>query len=237
MLDDIQKQRDYYARTAAQYDELHIAEMDEHSVALAAFTGLAILHKPTSILDIGAGTGRAVEQLRESLPDCRLVGVEPVAALREVGHARGVPADQLVDGDVLALDFADDSFDFVIQTAVLHHVPDPARAVAEMMRVAKHGVMLSDANRYGQGSVPARLFKDALRRLGLMNAMIYVQTHGKMSKWSESDGLYWSYSLFDNLEQLRTEFPNVLVMNTLPMAGTDPRFGSPQAMLFATKGR
>ncbi len=235
MLDDVQKQREYYARTAAQYDEMHVAERDEHSVALAAFTGLAALHKPTSILDIGAGTGRAVDQLRASWPECRLVGVEPVAALREVGHARGVPVNELVDGDVLDLDYPDDSFDFVIQTAVLHHVPDPARAVSEMMRVAKLGVMLSDANRYGQGSAPSRVFKDVLRRLNLMNAMIYVQTRGKMSKWSEGDGLYWSYSLFDNLAQLRTKFPNVLIMNTLPMAGTDPRFGSPQAMLFATK--
>lgn len=235
MSDDVRKQRDYYARTATHYDAMHIAENDEHSVALAAFTGLAALHKPTSILDIGAGTGRAVEQLRASWPDCRLVGVEPVAALRDVGHARGVPMGDLIDGDVLALDFPDESFDFVIQTAVLHHVPDPARAVSEMMRVAKYGVMLSDANRYGQGSAPARVIKDILRRLNLMDAMIYLQTRGKMSKWSEGDGLYWSYSLFDNLAQLRTKFPRVLVMNTLPMSGTDPRFGSPQAMLFATK--
>lgn len=235
MLDDVQKQRDYYARTAAHYDEMHIAERDEHSVALAAFTGLAALHNPTSILDIGAGTGRAVEQLRASWPQARLVGIEPVAALRKVGHARGVPQSALIDGDVLALDYPDESFDFVIQTAVLHHVPDPTLAVAEMMRVAKYGVMLSDANRYGQGSAPARILKDVLRRLRLMDALIYAQTRGKMSKWSEGDGLYWSYSLFDNLAQLRTKFPNVLIMNTLPMAGTDPRFGSPQAMFFATK--
>lgn len=140
----------------------------------------------------------------------------------------------LIDGDVLALDFPDNAFDFVIQTAVLHHVPNPEQAIAEMMRVARLGVMLSDANRYGQGSLGARLVKDVLRRTHLMNAMIFIQTRGRMSKWSEGDGLYWRYSLFDDLDQIRAKFPKVHIMNTAAMSGTDPRFESPQVMIYAT---
>jgi SAM-dependent methyltransferase len=235
MIDDVQAQRDYYARTAEHYDAMHVSEGDEHTVALAAFCGLATLRTPASILDIGAGTGRAVTYLQARWPQCRVVGVEPVAALRAVGHERGIAPDVLIEGDVLKLDFADDAFDYVIQTGVLHHVADPAAAVAEMMRVARVGIMLSDSNRYGQGSRPARIAKDVLRRLRLWRPFIYAQTRGRMSKWSEGDGLYYSYSLFDNLAQIRRKFPRVTVMNTQDIDGTDARFGSAHAMIFALK--
>lgn len=236
MTDDVQVQRDYYARTAEHYDALHVSDDDEHSVALAAFCGLANLRgAPASILDIGAGTGRGVQRLQAQWPECRVVGVEPVEALRAIGHTRGIAADALIDGDVLRLDFPDDAFDFVIQTAVLHHVQRPEQAVAEMMRVARVGIMLSDSNRYGQGGRGARIAKDAMRRLRLWPLFLYAQTRGRMSKWSEDDGLYYSYSVFDNLDQIRAKFPRVFVMNTHDLMGTDPRFGSAHAMIFALK--
>ncbi|MCP4435902.1 MAG: glycosyltransferase [Actinomycetia bacterium] len=42
-------------------------------------------------------------------------------------------------GDGLALPFADDSFDLVQSQAVLEHVPDPQRAVDEIVRILKPG--------------------------------------------------------------------------------------------------
>jgi SAM-dependent methyltransferase len=45
-------------------------------------------------------------------------------------------------GDGLCLPFADDSFDLIMSQAVLEHVPDPQRAVDEMIRVLKPGGQL-----------------------------------------------------------------------------------------------
>lgn len=228
-------QRDYYTRTALDYEAMHGGDIEQHAMAVGIFRAMIEAEPPESLLEVGSGTGVVLQRMQGWWPDARIAGIEPVAALREIGHARGIAQDALIDGDVQQLAFADDSFDFVIETAVLHHVPDPRRAVAEMVRVARRGVMLSDSNRYGQGSLPARVAKDALRRLGLWGALIYLQTGGKMHKWSEGDGLYYSYSLFDEIPGLRAKFPRLFMMNTDAVAGTDLRFGCGQAMLVALR--
>lgn len=235
MSEQVKEQRDYYARTAERYEDMHVSDDDEHGIAIAAFIGIARLNGAASVLDVGAGTGRALHRLRQALSDARVVGVEPVAELRAVGHQNGVPDDQLIDGDATALPFGDDEFDFVIETGVLHHVPEPAKAVAEMMRVARLGVMISDANKFGQGTPLARRLKATIRRLGLWNTLVRIQTRGKMWKWNEGDGLYYSYSVYDNIGQLPAKFPKILTMNTTPIAGTDPRSGASQVMVLALK--
>jgi ubiquinone/menaquinone biosynthesis C-methylase UbiE len=232
-MNDITRQRDYYERTAKHYEDMHVRGDDEHGVALAMFAGMARKLGAQSVLDIGAGTGRALELLTSDLPGARLIGIEPVAALREVGYAKGLSPDQLIDGSGEALPFADNSFDFVIETGVLHHVPDPAKVIAEMMRVARLGVMISDSNKFGQGSRPVRMVKSLFDRLGLWRAMIWVQTGGKMSKWSEGDGLYYSYSVFDNVDAIATKFPRRFIANTTALDGHSLRYGAGQLCVIA----
>lgn len=234
-MDDVTRQRDYYRETAADYDAQHIDQFDEHGIALSALAGLARHYGVGSILDVGAGTGRAMLLLQERLPGVRIVGIEPVAELRAVGHARGLDSDALIDGLGDALPFADDAFDLVIQTGVLHHVPDPGRVVREMARVARFGVMLSDGNNLGQGSAVSRLAKGLLHRLGLWRAAIWISTRGRMSKWSEEDGVFYSYSLFDNLPDLAAKFPQHLLMNTQQMRGFNLRHGAPTGMIIALR--
>jgi len=59
----------------------------------------------------------------------------------------------MASGD--ALPFADNSFDAVCEFGILYHVPEPVRVIQEMLRVARHVVVISDANRFGQAVVPA----------------------------------------------------------------------------------
>ena len=47
---------------------------------------------------------------------------------------------------------------------MLHNVPSPDRVIAEMLRVARVAVFMSDSNDYGIGSPPKRLMKYALGR-------------------------------------------------------------------------
>lgn len=62
---------------------------------------------------------------------------------------------------------------------------------------------------------------------GLFDPLIYLQTGGRRYKWSEGDGLYYSYSLFDDLSAVTTKFPRLFMLNTLPCAGTDLRRNRP----------
>ena len=63
-------QRSYYARTALQYEELHVRENDEHGRALAWLAGLAAHYGARSVLDVGCGTGRARAHWRGSIATC-----------------------------------------------------------------------------------------------------------------------------------------------------------------------
>ncbi|MCL5776855.1 class I SAM-dependent methyltransferase [Limibaculum sp. FT325] len=213
--DAIEIQRAYYARTAANYDAAHLDEDPEHKVALRLLESFACQVGHGSFLDVGAGTGRGVTYLQKAFPDAHVIGVEPVKEMRECGAARGdVLPGSLIEGDALCLPFDDSSFDWVIETAVLHHVADFRAATREMVRVARCGVLISDSNNIGQGSRVARLVKRALKSAGLWKAAIWLQTRGKMYKESEGDGVSYSFSAFDTVKTIRKKFPNVYFMNT-----------------------
>ncbi|MBA4161786.1 MAG: class I SAM-dependent methyltransferase [Novosphingobium sp.] len=235
-MNDTARQRAYYERTAEHYEAMHVRPDDEHGRALARFADLARRMEAVSVLDVGAGTGRALQLLGAALPGVKLVGVEPSAALRSVGHSKGISEDALIHGSGEALPFEDGAFDFVIETGMLHHVPEPAKVVAEMLRVARRGVMISDSNKFAQGAKWLRLVKALVDRLGLWPVFIWLQTRGKMAKWSEGDGLFYSYSVFDNLNQVRARFPEIDLVATVPMTGPSLRRDAGHICLIATSG-
>jgi ubiquinone/menaquinone biosynthesis C-methylase UbiE len=233
---DVQRQRDYYTMTAKRYDALHVKPADEHERALAAFLGLAeIWGEVGSALDVGAGTGRGVRKMTERWPKAHVIGIEPVAALREVGYASGLSRDRLLDGDALQLPFEDNSFDFVTETGVLHHISQPLIAVKEMVRVARKGVMISDNNHIGGGSSLSRHLKFAAKSLGLMKPIIWFQTGGKMFRVREGDGVFYTFTAFDCIIVIKEKFNFIQVMNTRPAAGFNPYRTASHVMLFASK--
>lgn len=136
----IQFQRAYYTQTAQKYNQAHMNGKGEHDLACSLIHGLSMYYDFQSILDIGSGTGRALLELTHKLPDVRIIGIEPVAALREIGYENGMSRDNLIEGDATHLQYADNSFDLVCECAVLHHIPQPRLVVAEMLRVAKKAI-------------------------------------------------------------------------------------------------
>jgi ubiquinone/menaquinone biosynthesis C-methylase UbiE len=213
---DEDRQRTYYQATAASYHQSHVSDNDEHGLALELLVMLARNQGVTgSFLDVGAGTGRAMKVLSTAFPQARVEGIEPVAELRQQAELlSGISSDVLRYGNALELPFADDSFDWVVETGVLHHIRHWSQAVREMARVARFGVLISDTNNIGQGTPRTRQLKKLIKRAGLWNALVWLQTKGKMSKWSKGDGVYYSFCAFDALPLLRSKFPQVQVMNT-----------------------
>ena len=229
-----QAQREYYARTADRYDDSHVAGMDVHQFALTWLAGLIGGLGIESLLDVGAGTGRALIALKAACPGLRVLGIEPSADLRAQGHAKGLGTDELIDGDAFALGFGDGEFDLVSEFGVLHHLPDPARAVAEMLRVAKEGLFISDCNNFGQGGRVGRALKQAINAAGLWRAFDRVRTRGKGYHFNEGDGLYYSYSVFNNYAQIARACTSVHVMNTFD-GGTDPYRSASNVALLGLK--
>jgi ubiquinone/menaquinone biosynthesis C-methylase UbiE len=211
-------QRDYYASTAPHYDAMHLSAGDEHHVALRYVSALMREFDLNSVLDVGTGTGRAVVYLRHAHPGAFVVGVEPVESLLARARAKmDVTGAGLVSASGYRLPFADTSFDAVCQFGVLHHVKDPNVVVGEMMRVAKRAVLLSDSNRFGQGSIRARLVKLLLAHCGLWPAANFLKTRGAGYTISAGDGLSYSYSVFDSFDTLQAWADHLVLVPTSPV--------------------
>lgn len=93
--------------------------------------------KPGSrILDVGCGTGMS-RQLYIRFASS-YVGVD--LSERAIAKAKAdFPQSEWHVADACALPFADDSFDLVTFSSVLHHIPDFGRALSEAYRVLKPG--------------------------------------------------------------------------------------------------
>ncbi len=92
------------------------------------------------VLDVGCGGGRIATSLGEP-PVTGVVGIDPSQAqVRSL--ARRTRDNSLVwatRARVESLPFADDSFDYVLSSCAWKHWPDPARGVAECVRVTRPG--------------------------------------------------------------------------------------------------
>jgi SAM-dependent methyltransferase/GT2 family glycosyltransferase len=88
------------------------------------------------VLDVGAGSGRHSAQA--AALGARVVAVD---LGRSIDIARGnVPAGVLtVQADAERLPFERGTFDFVMSIGVLHHLPDPRRALASLVHYAAPG--------------------------------------------------------------------------------------------------
>jgi SAM-dependent methyltransferase len=93
------------------------------------------------VLEIGLGEGSDSERLIRL--GARWSGVdltaESVSRVRTRLSLRELPYEQLRQGSVLDLPFADSSFDMVFSHGVLHHVPEIKAAEAEIYRVLRPG--------------------------------------------------------------------------------------------------
>jgi ubiquinone/menaquinone biosynthesis C-methylase UbiE len=120
-----------------------------------------------SILDAGCGTGSLTFALAQRAKGLTIQGVDFSPAYVE--HATRHSSDPRITfrvGDICALPFADGSFDRVLSLLVLHFVPNTARAVAEMRRVARPGATVAAAVWDVRGGFVAnRIFYDAAATL------------------------------------------------------------------------
>jgi len=203
-------QQDYYASTAVEYDAMH--RDIEHEFALTVIAAYIEHHQIRSVLDVGAGTGNAMQWLKRRFPDLNIKGVEPVQALREQAYGKGISELDLVDGSGYLLPFPDSSFEMVCEFAVLHHVKEPNRMVNEMSRVASRMLCISDCNFMGQGSWPVRNLKRLIYFSRLWPLANLVKTKGKGYTFSKEDGVAYSYSVFQSIATLKRSWRTLRIM-------------------------
>jgi SAM-dependent methyltransferase len=109
------------------------------------------LRADSRILDCGCGPGSVTVGLAQWAPNGETIGVDlnagQLEGARALAHSLGVSNVTFRQGDIFDLPFENDAFDCVFSQTVLYHIPDPAKALAEIKRVLRPGglVALRDA--------------------------------------------------------------------------------------------
>jgi demethylmenaquinone methyltransferase/2-methoxy-6-polyprenyl-1,4-benzoquinol methylase len=107
-------------------------------VAMAAVDG------DSRVLDVATGTGDVALEFARGTGAGSIVGIDPSDGMLEVGRGKVSAAGfdgriRLMDGDALALPFADGTFDAVTIAFGLRNLPDYGAGIAEMARVLAPG--------------------------------------------------------------------------------------------------
>ena len=133
----------------------------ESETGFALKTGLAAGDvRGRLVLDAGVGAGRYAEVMARW--GAEVVGVDLTRAVDAAAqNLRAWPSAHLVQADIFALPFRDETFDIAYSIGVLHHTPDTATAFRRVAATVKKGGQLA-VYVYLAGGL-ARYFSDALR--------------------------------------------------------------------------
>lgn len=130
------KSEEFFASASGQWDHLR-SELFGDRFHLHAL--LALLEPTLVVGDLGCGTGQVSELVAPHVG--KVIAVDGSADMVQAARKRLKTLHQ-VDvrrGDMEALPIDDETLDVAIVALVLHHVPEPAIALAEVHRVLKCG--------------------------------------------------------------------------------------------------
>mgnify|MGYP000854458195 FL=1 len=112
---------------------------ENHEWLIGEYLDRLAKQKPTKVVDVGCGSGMLLKA-------CRARGIEAAGidsagpnldALRESGF-------EVSEGSAYSLPFGDRSVGWISLRHVPHHLEDPSRAFADLLRVADRGVILAE---------------------------------------------------------------------------------------------
>jgi SAM-dependent methyltransferase len=180
--DTKQAEKAYLARTgssawerAKPFSPPGLDTLQESARMLQDFAAAMLTLQPSPddlILDLGAG-GCWCSDLLGRL-NRSAVAVDISLDMLRAGRARTNGTVRAVVGDIESLPFASSVFDKVVCLSAIHHVPDTARAVAEVARVlSTEGVALFSEP--GLGHTDAPVAAAAVRDYGVLEQDVLVE--------------------------------------------------------------
>jgi len=119
-------------------------------------------------IDVGCGNGAFTELLVERCAPAEVQGIDPSEG--QLAYARTRPASRVAEfrqGDAMALPFPADRFDAAVMALVLVFVPEPAKGIAEMVRVVSPGGIVTAYMWDMEGGFPLRALLEEARAMGL----------------------------------------------------------------------
>jgi ubiquinone/menaquinone biosynthesis C-methylase UbiE len=137
MENEMVNSKEYFAEVAEEWDEIRSGFFTE--AMRDAAIRKADLPSGAVVADVGTGTGFVLRGLLEEAAE--LVGFDESPQMLAVARSSfaAYPRVQFRQAEGQHLPEADNTFDAVFANMYLHHVPDPAAAIVEMVRILKPG--------------------------------------------------------------------------------------------------
>ena len=94
--------------------------------------------KIDAVLDIGTAEGAMLSLIKKEFPQTQCTGLEYSQELIDMNQDENI---KIIQGNAQNLPFEDNSFDIVVATAIIEHLPQPAQMLSEAYRVLrKNGI-------------------------------------------------------------------------------------------------
>lgn len=150
-----------FTHQAAAFDRAAVYRTEE---TLKRLIELLPLDRRDTWLDVACGTGIVTLALAARV--ARAIGLDMTPAMLERARAAAGPAPaEFVEGSAEALPFPDASFAGAVTRFSFHHMPLPARVLAEMARVVRPGGWVAAADHLTSDQAPAALWHQGIERL------------------------------------------------------------------------
>lgn len=152
-----------------------------------------------SLLEVGCGTGHFTAWLAQHYPV--VMGVERAPAMLAQLH-RQAPDLPIVLGDAHQLPIRSRAVDLTVFVTTVEFLDSPERALAEAVRIARHGMVLVVLNRWSRGGYSRRWGAQSQRAL-LSQAHDYslpaLQTLVTRAAGPRLKKISWSSTLFPSV--------------------------------------
>jgi len=130
------------------YPELAIKEWEGrwkkelHYIDWARYWDMAKYFKGGRFLDLGVFNSPLIIELKRRFKDSEFIGLDHCQKVMMELQERH-PEVRYLTGDVSAIPFKDDYFDYVVAGELIEHLEDPVAFIKEVMRVLKKGGVFS----------------------------------------------------------------------------------------------
>ena len=142
---------EYFAKVASHWDTIRQGYFDES--VTEKVRELAVPTTNTTAVDLGTGTGFVAAALARRAK--RLIGIDVSNEMIKVARKKLEDEDirnvDMIVGSAEQIPLKSDSVELVVGNMVLHHIPEPQAAFAEMHRILKKGgkLVLTDLDKHG----------------------------------------------------------------------------------------
>jgi malonyl-CoA O-methyltransferase len=125
-----------FSRSAPSYDSFNDIQL-RLAKELAEMAG-AFKFEPTSILDIGTGTGEVAFLLNQRFPNAKIIGCDIAQGMIKKAKARNTsPNIKFEVADAEALPYNEDQFDLVVSNSTFQWVGNIVKAFSNVKRILK----------------------------------------------------------------------------------------------------